>query len=75
MARMPTEVQITNRNSLATKRVTAKLQDDHGESVLEFVIRPGENAIIPVMTSMSILVTEEAATDSASSAEEKAASG
>lgn len=55
---MPTEVQITNRNAMITKRVTASLQDsDTGAPVLDVVIGPGEAVIVPLLTSMTLVVT------------------
>lgn len=54
---MPAEVQITNRNSLSSKRLTARLQDsDSGDAVLDFIIGPGEAAIIPIMNTMTLVV-------------------
>ncbi len=55
---MPTEVQITNRNTLTPQRMMATLQDvDTGDSVLDFVIGPGEAVIIPMMKTMNVIVS------------------
>lgn len=61
---MSTEIQITNRNSLTTKRVLAKLQDsDDDDPFMEFIIRPGEAVIIPITHGMTLLVAEETPTE------------
>ncbi|MBW7850649.1 MAG: hypothetical protein H3C38_09155 [Rhodospirillales bacterium] len=67
---MPTEIQITNRNPLTTKRVTAKLQDeDLDDPFMEFVISPGEAVIIPIKNGMTLLVSEETAAREGAEAE------
>lgn len=55
---MSTQIQITNRNALTRKRVTASLQDaDTGDTVLDFVIGPGEAVIVPMMKTMNLVVS------------------
>lgn len=68
---MPAEIQITNRNAVTPKRVTATLRDsDSGEVMLDFLIGPGEAVIVPMLTTMTLTVTLAAAEEGASAAAE-----
>lgn len=56
---MPTEIQITNRNPLTTKKVCARLTDDDTTPLLEFIIGPGEAVIIPMQGNLVLTLAEE----------------
>lgn len=61
---MTTEVQITNRNTIVPRRLTATLTDiDTGDTVLGFVLGPGEAVIIPLLTTMNVVVSLPPAED------------
>lgn len=71
---MPTEIQITNRNAIIAKRVTATLQDsDTGDAVLDVVIGPGQHVIVPLLTSMTLVVALSPAESEDNEAAEQAA--
>jgi len=56
---MPTEIQITNRNALTTKKICAKLVDGETTPLLEFVIGPGEAVIIPMDGNLVLTLAED----------------
>ncbi len=52
------EIQITNRNALSSNPVTASLQDvESGDTVLDFVIGPGQAVIVPILNTMNLVVS------------------
>lgn len=57
---MPTEIQIVNRSPVLTKKIVAKLHNtETGDSILEFIVGPGEAVNVPIGIGMAVLVKEE----------------
>lgn len=58
---MATQIQITNRSAEPDRRVTAALTASDGtETLVEFVLRPGEAVIVPLPDGMRVAVADSA---------------